>query len=528
MKLAIYFFVIVYVELLSSPRLISSDDPLINERVNPDHSSPFPSNFLFGTASSSYQFEGAFLSDGKGVSNWDVFTHQPGTIMDGNNGDVAVDQYHQYLDDIELMHSVGVNSYRFSISWARILPRGKFGGVNPAGIQHYNNLIDALLRKGIQPFVTLSHYDFPQELEDIYQAWLNPCIQEDFRYFSDVCFEAFGDRVKYWVTFNEPNIVVMHGYRTGIYPPSRCSGSFGNCTYGNSETEPFIAAHNIILSHAAAVETYRTKYQEEQRGSVGIVINAIWFEPISNSTKDILAARRARSFLVNWFLDPLIFGQYPMEMQKILGSSLPKFENNDLTKLQGSLDFIGVNHYTSLYVKDCLYSTCGVGMGTSRTEGFALQTGERNGVSIGETTPMKYYYVYPQGMEKTITYMKERYNNIPMFIAENGYGEENILNASVEDFLHDVDRINYMNNYLDALATAIRKGADVRGYFSWSLLDNFEWIFGYTKRFGLYHVDYPTLKRTPKLSATWYKQFVSKHKKTKTIILENNENRLTY
>ncbi|PIA50673.1 hypothetical protein AQUCO_01200117v1 [Aquilegia coerulea] len=490
-----------------------------------DHSSSshFPSNFLFGTASSSYQFEGAYLSDGKGPSNWDVFSHQKGRIMDGSNGDVAVDHYNRYLDDIALMHSLGVNSYRFSISWARILPRGRFGPVSHAGVEHYNNLINALLNKGIQPFVTLSHYDSPQELEDRYQAWLNPHIQEDFRYFADVCFEAFGDRVKYWTTFNEPNIAAMHSYRTGLYPPSRCSGSFGNCTYGDSETEPFIAAHNMILSHAAAVDTYRTKYQQKQGGSIGIVINAMWFEPVSNSSEDKLAVQRALSFLVNWFLDPIIFGRYPIEMQQILGSSLPKFSKNYLTKLQRGLDFIGVNHYSTLYVKDCISSVCKAGMGSTKTEGFALQVAENNGVLIGEPTAMEYFYVCPRGMEKIITYLKERYNNTPMFITENGYADANNPNATTESFLNDFKRIDYTKSYLDALATAIRKGADVRGYFAWSLLDNFEWIFGYTKRFGLYHVDYTTLKRTPKLSATWYKQFIAKQNVIKSLAQENND-----
>ncbi|TYI78012.1 hypothetical protein E1A91_D06G181200v1 [Gossypium mustelinum] len=226
---------------------------------NPN-ASPFPSNFLFGTASSSYQFEGAFLSDGKGLNNWDVFTHKPGNIMDGSNGDTAVDHYHLYQEDLDLMQDIGVNSYRFSISWARILPKGRFGSVNKAGIHHYNKLINSLLLKGIQPFVSLTHYDIPQELENRYGAWLSSQVQEDFKYHADICFKYFGDRVKYWTTFNEPNVAVIRGYRSGIYPPSRCSSSFGNCSNGDSVKEPFIAAHNIILSHAAAVDVYRTKF----------------------------------------------------------------------------------------------------------------------------------------------------------------------------------------------------------------------------------------------------------------------------
>ncbi|XP_061345549.1 beta-glucosidase 46-like isoform X2 [Gastrolobium bilobum] len=269
----------------------------ISERF--DQSSPFPSNFLFGTASSSYQYEGAYLSDGKGMSIWDVFTHTPGSTDDGSTGDVTVDQYHRYLEDIDLMEDLKVNSYRFSISWTRILPKGRFAEVNLAGINYYNRLIDALLLKGIQPFVTLFHFDFPQELEDRYGGWLSPQSQEDFKVFADICFKSFGDRVKYWVTFNEPNLQVPLGYRGGKFPPCRCSGNFGDCREGDSEREPFVAGHNIILSHAAAVDIYRNTYQTEQGGKIGIVIHTDWFEPYSNSTADKLATERAQSFSVN-------------------------------------------------------------------------------------------------------------------------------------------------------------------------------------------------------------------------------------
>ncbi|KAL3522031.1 hypothetical protein ACH5RR_014865 [Cinchona calisaya] len=471
----------------------------------------FPSNFFFGTASSSYQYEGAFSSYGKGLSNWDIFSHEAGNILDGSNGDIAVDQYHHYLEDLDLMEDLGLNSYRFSISWARILPKGRFGNVNMAGIKHYNKLIDALLHKGIYPFVSLTHYDIPQELEDRYGAWLSPKVQDDFRYYADVCFKYFGDRVKYWVTFNEPNVAAIRGYRSGIYPPSRCSASFGNCSTGDSLEEPLIAAHNIILSHAAAVSTYQTKYQKTQGGSIGIVVNAIWFEPISNSSKDKLAAERAQSFYMNWFLDPIIFGRYPVEMQQILGSQLPAFSRKDLNKMKSGIDFIGINHYTSFYAKDCMYSQCEQGPGVSRSEGYYLRTAFKDGIPIGVTTEVDWLYVHPLGMEKIVTYIKERYNNTPMFITENGYGELNNPNSSVKDFLNDYRRVEYMNSYLDFLALAISKGADVRGYFAWSLLDNFEWISGYTVRFGLHHVDYGTLERTPKISAIWFKQFISNH-----------------
>ncbi|XP_054777314.1 beta-glucosidase 46-like isoform X2 [Prosopis cineraria] len=489
----------VLVLIILLPQL-SSNDNVVLAFSSTLHSS-FPTNFLFGTASSSYQYEGAFLSDSKGLSNWDVFSHIPGKIIDASNGDVAVDHYHRYLEDIELMDAIKVNSYRFSLSWARILPKGRFGEVNLAGVDFYNRLIDALLLKGIQPFVTLTHFDMPQELES----------KEDFEFYAELCFKLFGDRVKHWTTFNEPNLQVSFSYRSGNFPPSRCSKPFGDCIEGDSESEPFVAAHNIILSHAAAVDIYRTKYQRGQKGRIGIVLQAAGYEPISNSTADKMASERAQSFTFNWFLDPIIFGKYPAEMEKILGTILPKFSSTEMIKLNKGLDFIGINYYTSYYVQDCSSSTCEPGTGVTRTEGLYLRSTEKNGLPIGEPTTVG-WCVYPRGMEKVITYVKDRYNNIPMFITENGYGETDQPNSTLEEHINDVKRMKYMKDHLNTLLSAIRKGADVRGYFAWSLLDNFEWTYGYTRRFGLYHVDYSTLKRTQKLSARWYKQFITKHK----------------
>ncbi|XP_054777318.1 beta-glucosidase 46-like [Prosopis cineraria] len=505
----------VLVHMLLLPLLSSNDHKAISVLCF-HHSSHnnFPNHFLFGTASSSYQYEGAYLTDGKGLSNWDIFSHIPGKIIDGSNGDIAVDHYHRYLEDIELMDALKVNSYRFSLSWARILPKGRFGAVNMGGIHFYNRLIDALLRKGIQPFVTLTHFDMPQELQDKYGGWLSPQSQEEFAFYAEICFKWFGDRVKYWTTFNEPNLQVSFGYRTGNYPPGRCSKPFGDCIEGDSESEPFIAAHNIILSHASAVDVYRSKYQREQKGRIGIVLPASWYEPISNSTADKMASERAQSFTFNWFLDPIIFGKYPSEMEKILGTILPKFSSTEMIKLNKGLDFLGMNYYTSYYVQDCISSKCEPGTGVTRTEGLYLRSTEKNGVPIGEPTPIG-WYSYPQGMEKVITYAKDRYNNIPMFITENGYAEKNNQNSTLEEHVNDVKRMKFLEDHLDALLSAIRKGADVRGYFVWSLLDNFSWIRGYTRRFGLYHVDYSTLKRTQRLSARWYKQFITNQTITK-------------
>ncbi|XP_073111294.1 beta-glucosidase 18-like [Elaeis guineensis] len=380
------------------------------------------------------------------------------------------------------------------LSWSRILPRGRFGKVNSVGITFYNRLIDALLLKGIQPFVTLNHYDIPQDLEDRYGAWLNPQIQKDFGHYADVCFKAFGKKVKYWSTFNEPNVVVKLGFITGEYPPQHCLKPYGDCLSGDSNIEPYIAAHNIILAHATAVEIYKKKYQLKQGGSIGIVISARWFEPLRDIPADCLAVQRALASDIAWFLDPVIFGEYPPEMRQVLGLRLPTFSSEDRRKLQHKLDFIGINHYTSKYVKDCIFSPCEEGKTDSTA--FAMSTGERNGIPTGTPTSMPDNYVFPDGMEKIIMYTMQRYNNIPMFITENGYAQGSTSNDPTADMLNDEGRVEYLHSYLTSLTRAMRQGADVRGYFIWSLLDNFEWFFGYAQRFGLYHVNLEAQERT--------------------------------
>ncbi|KAF9588793.1 hypothetical protein IFM89_015717 [Coptis chinensis] len=423
--------------------------------------SQFPDGFLFGAATSSYQacfldrilIEGAVLEDGRGLNNWDAFTHLRGKIDDGQTADVADDHYHHWKEDIELLHSLGVNAYRFSISWTRILPRGRFGDINPKGILFYNQLIDNLLMKGIEPFVTLSHHDIPQELEERYNSWLNPQIQEDFAYFAEICFKSFGGRVKYWATINEPMLFVKFAYMKGIYPPGRCSAPFGNCSSGNSNTEPLIAIHNMILSHIKATVIYRKLYQPKQGGYIGVVVNAIMYEPYGDDDVSREAANRALAFNVAWFLDPLIHGEYPPEMRLYLGVDLPEFSNDQSNKLKDGLDFIGVNHYSSFYAKDCIQSPCD--SGNHAIEGYTHITGERDGILIGEETAMRYMYVVPNGMEKIIGYLKRRYNNKPMFVTENGFPQKNVPIEQVKELIHDVKRVEFHKSYLASLARAI-------------------------------------------------------------------------
>ncbi|KAK3142090.1 hypothetical protein QOZ80_4BG0342090 [Eleusine coracana subsp. coracana] len=413
-------------------------------------------------------------------------------------------------EDIELIHSLGVNSYRFSIAWTRILPRGRFGHINPDGVAFYNALIDALLQKGIEPFVTICHYDIPQELEKRYGGWLSPEIQKDFGYFADACFKMFGDRVKFWTTFNQPNLFIKFSYMDGWYPPGRCSQPFENCAFGNSSIEPYIAGHNMILSHATAVSIYKTRYQGKQCGHIGISMCSRWYEPFQNTTVDISAVARALSFSGPWSLDPIILGDYPSEMRKILGPNLPEFTSKQKKKLQATkLDFIGLNHYTTLYIKDCIFSPCEVDPLDGDARVLSSVVGD-DGVLIGEPTGSPFFLSVPDGMEQVVMYFKQRYNNTPMYITENGYAQASNSNMTAKDFTNDTRRVDYIRSYLTFLRSAIRKGADVRGYFLWSLLDDFEWTSGYTLRFGLYHVDFETLKRTPKISAKWYRDFLKR------------------
>ncbi|KAL6652394.1 hypothetical protein ACP70R_011319 [Stipagrostis hirtigluma subsp. patula] len=471
----------------------------------------FPPGFLFGAGTSAYQVgfavvEGAYLEDGKGLCNWDVFTHtHSGGILDGRNGDVADDHYHRYMGDVEILHSLGVNAYRFSISWARVLPRGRLGGVNSAGIAFYNRLIGALLQKGIEPFVTLNHFDMPHELEIRCGGWLGAGIREEYEYYADVCFKAFGDRVKLWTTFNEPNLLTKFMYMLGAYPPNHCSPPFGSCNSGDSHREPYVAAHNIILSHAAAVRNYKENYQAEQGGSIGIVIAMKWYEPLTNTTEDILAARRAQSFELEWFLDPIFFGEYPREMREILQSNLPTFTSEEKRLLRYKVDFIGLNHYTAIYAKDCIYSACN--LQSYEGNALVLAIGERDGMKIGRDTALNGYYVVPEAMEPAIMYVNQRYKDTPVYITENGFSQWS--DTRKEELINDVERVNYLEGYVTYLSKAIRNGANVRGYFVWTLMDNFEWTFGFSLRFGLYHVDFDTQERTPRMSAVWYQDFLA-------------------
>ncbi|KAL5730163.1 beta-glucosidase [Ranunculus cassubicifolius] len=333
-------------------------------------------------------------------------------------------------------------------------------------------------------------------------------FREDFLFFAELCFKTFGDKVKYWVTINEPVLFTKFAYLYGIYPPGRCSVPFGNCSSGNSLKEPLIVIHNMILSHTKVTEAYRKYYKPKQGGHIGIVVDAIMFEPYRDNDISCDASNRAFAFDAAWVLDPLIHGNYPPEMHLYLGEDLPVFSADESNKMKDSLDFIGLNHYSSLYAKDCIHSAC-TPQDSHAISGYVHLTGERDGDFIGEKTAMPQFYVVPNGMERIIGHMKARYGNKPTFVTENGYPDNGLPSEGRDELLHDIKRVKYHKSYLASLARAIEGGADVRGYFVWSLIDNFEWTSGYSLRFGLHYVDFETLERKPKLSAKWYRDFLS-------------------
>ncbi|EFJ12828.1 hypothetical protein SELMODRAFT_271823 [Selaginella moellendorffii] len=465
----------------------------------------FPKGFVFGTASAAYQYEGAVKEDGRKPSIWDTFSHTPGKTTGGKNGDIAEDQYHRYREDIGLMKNMNMDAYRFSISWSRIYPDGDTKNLNAAGVAHYNMLINSLLHEGIQPYITLYHWDLPQTLEDSVGGWLSPQIVSKYAAYAEACFAAFGDRVKHWITFNEPLSFITSGYASGSGPPSRCT----SCSKGNSATEPYIAAHNVLLSHAAAVDIYRKKYQPKQGGKIGITLNSNWYEPSTNSAADKEAAQRGLDFDLGWFLEPIVSGDYPRSMRTSAGTRLPVFTPEQAAAIKGSMDFLGLNHYTSNYAK--------AGQVVPRNQvtyyfqdSRVASSFENNGVAIGPKAASDWLYIVPWGFQKLVTYVAQRYNNPVIIITENGVDEFNDPSRSLKQSLRDTTRVKYYSDYISNLLQAIRSKADVRGYFAWSLLDNFEWNDGYSVRFGLHFVDFNNnLKRYPKHSALWFKRFLN-------------------
>jgi beta-glucosidase len=434
----------------------------------------FPKDFIWGAATASYQIEGAWNEDGKSESIWDRFSHTPGKIDNADTGDVACDHYHRWAEDIKLMQEIGLKAYRFSVSWPRILPEGR-GKVNQAGLDFYNRLVDSLLNVGIEPYLTLYHWDLPQILED-QGGWPARMIVDAFVEYADVVSRSLGDRVKKWTTFNEPFVSAFVGYLEGRHAP------------GIQDIHKMVAAsHHLLLSHGHAVPVIRANSADSQ---VGITLNLSTATPASPSFADRQAARLNDGRLNRWYLDPLAGRDYPQDMMQAYSTSMDCVQPRDLEQIAIPIDFLGINYY----MRD---------VSRSRTVPEAENL-PRTVFHTNEITDMG-WEVCPEGLYDILGRLRFDYNFPMIYVTENGAAyKDQVVDGQVDD----PERLSYIQRHLKQVHRAIASGVPVKGYFAWSMLDNFEWAYGYAKRFGLIYVDYQTQQRILKSSAKWYGQVI--------------------
>lgn len=440
----------------------------------------FPDGFVWGAAAAAYQIEGAAYADGKGLSVWDMFTRKAGAVFEGHTGDVACDHYQRYPEDIALMREVGLSAYRLSVSWPRVLPAGR-GAVNPAGLDFYDRLVDALLAQGITPYVTLFHWDYPLEL--YYKGgWLNPDSPAWFAEYASLVTRRLGDRVRHYITLNEPQVFIGMGHLEGIHAP------------GDKLRfrEMLQAGHHALVAHGKGVQVIRAEARAAEVGFSPVVTPRL---PVSDSEADIAAAHQAtfavkekNSWSHSWWMDPVFFGKYPEDGLEFYGGDAPRVGPDDLATISTPVDFLGLNNYQGLLVE-------GDGAGGYRDVPFRQ----------GHPRTAFNWPITPDSLYWGPRFFFERYGK-PLLITENGLSVRDWV--AVDGAVHDTARVDFTTRYLRALHRAIRDGADVRGYFHWSILDNFEWAEGYKERFGLIYVDYQTQKRTLKDSAYWYRRVI--------------------
>jgi len=431
----------------------------------------FPPDFQWGAATAAAQIEGAAFEDGKGASIWDSFCRQPGRINDGSNIDVACDHYHRYREDVGLMKGLGLDCYRFSFSWPRVQPQGQ-GAWNEAGLAFYDRLLDELLAAGIQPHATLYHWDLPQALHDGMGGWLSRDIVPRFADYAAEIARRFGDRLASIATLNEPWCVATLGYETAQFAPGH-----------TSRAEASQVSHHLMLAHGEAIRAMRTHTQTR----LGIVLNHTPAYPAEPRDEDRQAAQINDGLSVRWYMDPIFRGAYSADLIEHLGADAPRIASGDLALIRQPLDFLGVNFYTRSFI--------------STRQPPLPAPGELGFTDMG-------WEIYPQALTQHLVRLSREYALPPIYITENGMAN---ADSVVDGRVQDEARIAYLSRHLQALATAIALGVDVRGYFYWSLLDNFEWNSGYTKRFGLFHVDYATQQRVAKDSARWYQDLIARH-----------------
>ena len=438
----------------------------------------FPKDFVWGAATASYQIEGAWNEDGKGESIWDRFSHTPGCVQDGDTGDIACDHYHRWHDDVKLMKELGLKAYRFSIAWPRILPEG-CGKINRAGIDFYNRLVDALLGEKIEPWVTLYHWDLPQVLQDE-GGWASRMIVDAFVEYADVVSRALGDRVKNWITLNEPWVSAFVGYEHGRHAPGH-----------TNLNEAIAASHHLLLSHGQSVPVIRAN---SPKSNVGITLNLTPQEPASPSMADRKAATWVDGYINRFFLDPLVGRGYPQDIVTGFGKPMDFIQPGDMDTIAIPVDFVGVNYYTR---------------NIARAENVSEEENEPRTVFRGDEITEMDWEVYPKGLYNILGRLYFDYNFPAIYVTENGaaFPDKVSPNGQVDD----PARLSYIKHHLEMVSQAIDAGTPVRGYFAWSLFDNFEWAFGYSKRFGVVYVDYQTQQRIPKSSAKWYAQKIAEN-----------------
>lgn len=447
----------------------------------------FPDDFVWGAATSAFQIEGGVADGGRGPSIWDEWCYENEDNCNGDTGDVADDHYHLWREDVQLMKQLGLKAYRFSISWSRILPDGTDGNVNEEGVQFYSNLIDALLEAGIEPFLTLYHWDLPLALDNRYGGWLDRRIIDDFANYARVCFQAFGDRVRHWITINEAWTVAIHGYAEASNAPGRAS-----------LTEPYLVAHHVLLAHARAVKVFREEGFAAGGGIIGIANSGDFRFPVDEEKEeDRRAATRAMEFQLGWVSDPIWLGKYPDSMRELLGDRLPQFTPEEVEELVGSADFIGLNHYSSMMASEPTAPPTYDGYWADmRVDLSDRQSWKKTNMG---------WNIAPDGAREIVKWVDARYSHPLIYITENGVSTyEPTLDYSV----NDKDRRDFLKDYIRGFGEATEAGVNLGGYFAWSLMDNFEWQYGYSQRFGMVHVNYTTLERTPKLSAKWYRNTI--------------------
>ena len=431
----------------------------------------FKKDFLWGAATASYQIEGAWNEDGKGSNIWDEFSHIPGKVDFGATGDTACDHYHRYKEDVQLMKKCGLKAYRFSISWSRILPEGT-GTVNEKGIEFYNNLINELIANNITPFITLYHWDLPSALY-VKGGWLNPESVLWFEEYATLIGKTFGDRVKNFITFNEPSVFLGCGYSIGVHAPG----------YSLGKRDLLRIGQNILLSHGKAVKALRATVKD---ANIGITLATQPKIPVTKADEKTLEQTYFSCGVDNfiwttsYWLDPIVKGQYPQELLTQAGDLMPSYSKNDLELINQKIDFIGLNIYEAQYHGDYKRPD-----GTAHTE--------------------LSWDVYPDALKWGVLLNYNHYK-LPIYITENGISTHDWI--SLDGKVHDPNRIDFLHRYLKGLKAGIEAGADVRGYFHWSFMDNFEWARGYNPRFGIVYVDYATKERTLKDSAFWYKDVI--------------------